>query len=827
MQGLGSVISLESIARQAPGTLVPLSLEFSPDGNLLTYLFPDENSNSRRLYYVDCTSNSFEAKKMLDMSASASVLSHEEALRRERMRLFAEGIVSYEWSGKDETNQKVMVPFNGKVVQFDARSLNRKTEATPGQTDYQILYDGSSGPCIDPHMAPDNTAVAFVLENNLWVSYVSNKQTPSEPTRLTENGLKPGIQCGAADYIAQEEMSRYRGYWWSPDSKLIAYTETDENDVPIYQINHQGKDDPKHVETHRYPFAGAANPIVKLAVLAVPQAGSHATSPKSVWMNLADKESGSGIDPADYYLGRVGWWSDGTVMAQVQNRAQSALQLLRLDPLTGKRTVLLTESSPLWINLHDMLFERFPADWTPDGSTKAPGDFFFLWASERSGFAQIYLYHYVSLQNKCVCLLDGKPIGGGGDWVVESIEAVDAERRLLYFSGNKDSPCEKHLFRASFATAEEAASIEKLTKQAGTHRVAVSVKCGMFADVYSSLSALPTLSLYALPEKNGASTLLKEILNRDRSHFNPAEALIPLVAHIVPPTVEIVRSTDDKVNLYCAVFRPDPAIHGTGPFPCIMSVYGGPHVMRVLDAWGTSADLRAQRYAQEGFVIIKCDNRGSYRRGLAFEGALHRDMGNIEIKDQQAAVHHFVQQGLIDPARVGMFGWSYGGYMSAMAVCRAPETFCCAVAGAPVTSWDGYDTHYTERYMGTPGNNPEGYYDSSVMTHAANMKGRLMLVHGLIDENVHFRHTARLINELIRQRKRYDLVLFPCERHSPHKEQDKVYLESRMLDFYIENLPPNAIQVPQLTLGAVPTSPRNGSEKKAGAAVAPHARSAL
>jgi dipeptidyl-peptidase-4 len=771
-------------------------------------LFPDGKSNSRQLYSVDCSSDALEATKMIDMSSQTANLSPEEALRRERMRLFADGIVSYEWNGTSTADQKVTVPFNGQVIQFDPE-LARTGE-------FRVVYDAAAGSCIDPHMAPDNSAVAFVMKDNLWVQRAG--ADASGPLRLTENGLKAGIQCGGADYIAQEEMSRYRGFWWSPDSKFIAYTETDENAVPEYTILHQGKDDPKHSESHRYPFAGETNPFVKLAVLAVPQGGATAT-PEYVWMNIADDASGGGIDPQDYYLGRVGWWSDGSVMAQVQNRAQSVLQLLRLDPLTGARTILLTEERDLWVNLYDMLYEEFPANWTPDGSPKAVGDFYFLWASERSGFSQIYLYHYIAAQGRCKCLLDGKPIGGGGEWVVENINAVDSVGRYLYFSGNRGNPTEKHLFKASFASAEATSSIQKLTKQAGTHNVAVSVQLGLFADIYSSLSALPTLCLYSLPvgadAQSAAGELKKELLGRDRSHAFPPERLVALVPHIVPPTVEVIRSHDNKVDLYCAVYRPDPAQHGQGPFPCIVSVYGGPHVMRVIDAWATSADLRAQRLAKEGYVVLRCDNRGTYRRGLAFEGALHRDMGNIEIKDQQAAVEHFVQQGLVDAARVGMFGWSYGGYMSAMAVCRAPETFRCGVAGAPVTSWDGYDTHYTERYMGTPANNPEGYKNSSVMNYVSQMTGRLLLVHGLIDENVHFRHTARLINELIRQRKRYDLVLFPCERHSPHKLQDRIYLEDRMLDFIRENVPQNAAAaeeaVAPLVLSAKLPSPKHSS----------------
>jgi dipeptidyl-peptidase-4 len=217
-------------------------------------------------------------------------------------------------------------------------------------------------------------------------------------------------------------------------------------------------------------------------------------------------------------------------------------------------------------------------------------------------------------------------------------------------------------------------------------------------------------------------------------------------------------------------------------------VYGGPHVQRVANQWLLTSDLRTQKFIQQGMVVIKCDNRGSYRRGLAFEGAMKHDMGNIEVQDQVAAVEYFAKIGLVDRNHVGMFGWSYGGYMSAMSLCRAADIFSCAVAGAPVTSWDGYDTHYTERYMGRPQENVKGYEDSSVMTHVSKMTGKLLLIHGLIDENVHFRHTARLINALISARKRYELILFPCERHSPLKVQDRIYLEDIMFEFFVKNL---------------------------------------
>lgn len=202
-------------------------------------------------------------------------------------------------------------------------------------------------------------------------------------------------------------------------------------------------------------------------------------------------------------------------------------------------------------------------------------------------------------------------------------------------------------------------------------------------------------------------------------------------------------------------------------------------------------DLRAQRLAAEGFIVIKCDNRGSFRRGLAFEGAIKHNMGEIELLDQICVVEYLAEElKWVDKSRVGMFGWSYGGYLSAMGVCRYPLAFHCAVAGAPVTYWNAYDTHYTERYMGLPQLNAKGYEASSVMTYAENVSGKLMLVHGLIDENVHFRHTARLINAFIATRKRYELVLFPCERHSPHKLSDRVYMEDMIRDFFQQNLNP-------------------------------------
>jgi dipeptidyl-peptidase-4 len=219
-----------------------------------------------------------------------------------------------------------------------------------------------------------------------------------------------------------------------------------------------------------------------------------------------------------------------------------------------------------------------------------------------------------------------------------------------------------------------------------------------------------------------------------------------------------------------------------------VQVYGGPHAQTVNNSWAMTVSMRAQYLRSLGFLVFLLDNRGSARRGLEFESALRHALGSVEVRDQVDGVRWLVNQGLADPQRVGIYGWSYGGYMALMCLAQAPDTFQAAVSGAPVTHWDGYDTCYTERYMGTPQFNPQGYADWNVMRFVDQIRGKLMIVHGLIDENVHFRHSARLINALIRARKPYELLLFPDERHMPRKMEDRVYMEERIRDFFLQTL---------------------------------------
>jgi dipeptidyl-peptidase-4 len=546
---------------------------------------------------------------------------------------------------------------------------------------------------------------------------------------------------GLADFIAQEEMNRYEGYWLSPDGSFVAFEEVDESHIPIYRIMHQGSDavGAGAQEDHHYPFAGAVNPKVRLGVMSTAAGSKHVQ-----WFDL-----GSVFGP-DHYLARVSWLPDGGLVAQVQNRDQTALELVTLCPKSGAINRILREETSVWINLHDMFKPLKKASQ-------------FLWASERTGFQHLYLY---DLSGRMIRQLTS------GDWLVENIKGVDEEAGLVYFEGNRGNWLERHLFSVPLAGGE----IRQLTREPGMHSVQLNTKRGLFADVRHSSDEPLRVELRSL--SNGS--LRREVYRNEDPRIKSLD--------LRKPEFFTLPSSDGLVTLQGALWKPNSEKFGPGPYPTVVSVYGGPHVQKIANSWGAVADMRAQFLRSKGYLVLSVDNRGSSRRGLKFEGAIKHDMGNLEVVDQVAGVKHCIKMGFTDSARVGIYGWSYGGYMAAMALAKEPDVFHAAISGAPVTHWDGYDTHYTERYMGTPQTNPGGYHRSAVMEHVARMRGKLLLVHGLLDENVHFRHTARLINALIKERKPYELLLFPDERHTPRGLGDRVFMEEQLYAFLDRSL---------------------------------------
>ncbi|HET8842190.1 MAG TPA: DPP IV N-terminal domain-containing protein [Ktedonobacteraceae bacterium] len=710
----GKPLSLKDVAHYPrPGMHVPGHVSFTPDSQKVAYLFGASDSLAQELWIYDPTSG--ERRRLTAMADTigdaAAPFSLEEELRRERIRQRELGVVSYQFMQAATGEPPILlVSFNGQLF------LARDSE------NFKPL-PGSQG-AIDAQLSPDGLYVAFVCDGELMV--VATNET--EPTRTLTSGALDGVTNGLAEYIAQEEMGRPHGYWWSPDSTQLAFVRVDSRHIPRYSIVHQ-RAEQVIVEEHRYPFAGARNASVQLGIVAVD--GSQEVT----WMDL-------GADD-DIYLARVAWSPAGVLTALIQSRDQRTQRLVTFDAQSGAATSLIEEQGTPWLNLHnDLCFLR-------------SGEF--LWSSERTGFRHLSLHAHNGRELRVLT---------EGEWMVTGQVTVDEDQRLVYFQGTYDGPLERHLYVLSL----DGGPLRRLTQEPGWHEVVISPDCRSFVDNWQSPERPPCLMLRNLADGAMQGRLLER------------EEITPASLGLCVPEITSFRTSDNTL-LYAAIYTSEQTRASARPVPLVVSVYGGPHAQTVTSTWSLTVDLRAQYLAQQGFVVLKVDNRGSSFRGLAFEAAIARSMGHIEVDDQVAGVRFLSSRPYVDSERVGIYGWSYGGYMVCRALLRAPEVFKVGVAGAPVTFWEGYDTHYTERYMGSPIANAEGYFASSVLPDVEKLVGKLMLMHGLVDENVHFRHTTRLIEALTRAARDYEMVLFPEGRHMLRNPASLEYLERRLTGF--------------------------------------------
>lgn len=727
-------ISFEDIARlPLPGTAVPVQVSFGPDDRVVTFLHSPELTLERRLFVLSLEADGATAIEVTlgeGIVTSEDDLGIEEKLRRERAREIGLGVTSATWAEKGDV---LMVPLP------DGLRVVRGLGGAPHRAEVVLVARSDGGPIEDPRLSPDGSQVAFVRRGDVYVLPTTGG---GQPLRLTTTATD-GVFNGLAEFVAQEEMGRPHGLWWSPDGTRLAYTEVDEREIPVYRIVHQGSDalGSGEFEDHRYPFAGEANAKVRLGVMA---AGGGET----VWLD-------TGHD--DHYLARVHWLAGGGLVAEIEARDQRSLNIVRFDTASGTATELFSETSDVWLNLHD----DFRALLEPlDGEAGV-----FVWSSERTGF------RHLELRARDGSLLR---VLTEGDWAVDRLEGVDEHAGLAYFTGTRDGATERHLYSVPLAGGR----VRRLTPEPGVHDVVLSQSGRLFADCHSSLASPPKVTLRA----TGDGSVLQAL----HDGVDPRLATLALE----PPELVSIPAPDGT-ELHGLVFTAAEGAGDSSPSgtpPLVVHVYGGPHLQLAQNSWASTVMMRAQALARLGCTVLALDNRGSARRGLAFESAIKNLTGHVELEDQLAGVRWMVEQGRAAADRVGVYGWSYGGYMSLMCLARAPEVFQAAVAGAPVTHFGGYDTHYTERYLETPESNPAGYEEGSVLAHAAGITGRLLLVHGLIDENVHFRHTARLLNRLVRARVPYSLLLFPDERHLPRKLEDRAYMEEQVVTWLLDAL---------------------------------------
>ncbi len=687
------------------GTL-PTEIRFAPGGDFVAYLKPAEEDRERLdLWRLDLAEGThrlwIDASVLTDPDA---ILSDAEKAERERKRLFATGITTYAFS-PDGNCLLIPAGGNGYLYDIGTADLRRFTPEDSRQTDFTF--------------SPSGRYVSYVRNGNL---YYYDREADREMAVTNDGGGL--IRNGIADFIAQEEMHRFEGHWWSPDESAIAFTRTDESTVAVSQRYEIDADAIRVIE-QRYPYAGETNADVSLLVHELAGDARHTVDYRHA---------------PDDYLARVAW-AGKRLAVQVQSRNQQTLYLDFHTPgVTGRDTVI-EERSDTWINLHDN-FRSLDGDR-------------FLWTSEREGNAQLYLYS------------NGEPTRlTSGSGRVEKVLHADADR--VVFSGWAEDPTEQHAYTLSLAGGDPV----RLTADAGWHDLSVDTATGRCIDRHTSLTSAGAVRI--IDPTTGSTPLWPEDGQAD-----PYAEYLP--AHVTPELGTL--KAEDGQTLHYRLTRP---ASGGEAHPLIVYVYGGPGVHRVRNEW---APLLLQLFAGRGFGVLELDNRGSSSRGPAFEAPIYRHMGEAEVRDQIVGARFAQSLDWVDPERIGVFGHSYGGFMTLMCLSKAPDVFRAGVSVAPVSAWELYDTHYTERYLGTPQDNPEGYERSAVFPYLDGLRGRLLIMHGMADDNVLFTHTTRLIKALQSRCFPFEMMAYPGSKHALQERSVSIHRFNMILDFFERSLP--------------------------------------
>ncbi|MGA2710893.1 MAG: S9 family peptidase [Steroidobacteraceae bacterium] len=661
------------------------------------------------------------------LAADAASLSDEERARRERQRTAAlSGILEYAVA---PSAQALLFPMGGKLYYFDL---------TRPPADAAAIVAPSNGFATDAAFSPRGAYLSYIRDQNLYVYDISLKAE----TQLTSDG-GGAIKNGMAEFVAQEEMGRNTGYWWAPDDLQIAFARTDENPVKLTQ-RFEISGDNITAFTQRYPAAGEPNALVRLGV-------ANLRTGVTQWMDL-------GTEP-DFYLARVNWLPDGKTLAiQRESRDQRRLDLLFANSETGHTRLVLTETSDSWIELNDEIsFLKKSKE--------------FIWASNRDGFEHLYLYDYDGRLRRRLT---------AGPWNVDdfrarAIKAVDETHRLVYFTGTEKSPVQRQLYAASLDT-EDPSKVMRISREDGVHGITMSTDAHVYVDQFTSVTQPLQVSLHRL---DGS---LIAYLQENR--LDPSHPDAPYLQDNSTPEFGTLAAADGQ-TLHYRLFKPrgfDPAKR----YPAIIDVYGGPSVQRVLDNW--SGNSFTQILTRAGYVVFQLDNRGSGFRGTAFQAPIHGRLGEIEVADQVQGARWLAAQGYVDASRIGVWGWSYGGYMSLMLMFKAPEVFRAGVAGAPVTDWTLYDTHYTERYLGKPQDNAAGYEQSSVLPYADKLQGKLLILHGMADDNVLFLNSTKIFRRLQDLGKPFEVMVYPGAKHGLMRQHDGRHAYATILRFFDEQL---------------------------------------
>jgi dipeptidyl-peptidase-4 len=706
----------------------PRGLKIAPDGSRVTFLRGrEDDQNQLDLWEYDIASG--ETRRLVDSTAlgEPAQLSDEEKARRERARIAAlKGIVGYRYS---PDGRKVLFGVGQRLWLFDF-------DAKPGAALRALTPKGLE--LTDAKVSPRGGYVSYVHAQNLYVIDLADGNT----RQLTRDGKGP-IHNAEAEFVAQEEMDRATGYWWAPDDGAIAFEQYDESVVDVVERSEVYADRTETIE-QRYPAAGRPNVAVKLG-LVEPDGG------RVRWIELGDE--GDGKFP-DIYLARVDWLPDGRRLAfQRESRDQRQLDLVLVDTRSLRSRVLLRETRGTWINLHSDL--RF-----------LEHDDAFVWASDRDGYQQLYLYG-----------LDGRLrhalTAGAAD--VDELLALDEARGLVYFASGRDDALSRQVYRAKLDGSDASAPL-RISTGDGWHEAVFGDEAGAYVDTYSDPATPPQVSL-----RKPDGSLIAWI---ERNELAPGHPYWPYHEARIAPEFGTLAAADGQV-LHYRVFKP-AGFDATRRYPVFMTYYGGPGRQYVNREWGNHFE---QYMAQQGYVVFALDNRGTPRRGRRFSDAIFHQLGKVEVADQLVGIDWLARQPWVDAQRIGVFGWSYGGYMSLMLLTHAPDRIAAGVAVAPVTDWSLYDTHYTERFLGMPKENAAGYAASNVFQWLDGLpSGRLLLVHGMADDNVLFANSTKLMAELQERGVQFELMAYPGAKHGLSTPALKKHVYTLIAEFFERKL---------------------------------------
>lgn len=710
----GEKLTLERLfASPALTGKVPRELKLSPDGRLVTLLRNRPDDIERYdLWAIDPATGS--ARMLVDSKTigTGAELSEAEKMQRERARLTGQkGIVAYDWA---PDGKRLVVPLDGDIYLVDLGGQVRRLTSTPASE-------------LDSTVSEGGRFVSFVRGNELIVLDLA-----SNAERQVTRGSSDTVSWGLAEFIAQEELGRFRGHWWAPDDRRIAVARVDESGVEVATRASIGADKTTTFE-QRYPRAGTANALVELYLMAPD--GS------------ASVKADLGRDP-DIYLARVDWLPDSSgLVVQRQSRDQKRLDVLRVDAGTGRSKLLFSDTSDIWINLSD--------DLRPlaDGSI--------LFSSERSGFRHLYRWK----KGRITALTHGP-------WVVGGLAGVDERSGRLLFTANRERSIERHVYALDY---RRAGARPVLLTRPGTTNAARMDKKGRLALVTTSFPGQP-------PQVWLADSSGRRLAWVEENRIEPKHPYAPFAVSDVEPRFGRLTAADGTTGLDYRLLVPRLAPGRRAPV--FMKVYGGPQAQDVQLGFVSPLD---QYLVQRGWIVFSVGNRGQEGRGTEFQKPAYRALGGVEVADQLAGLDWLKRQPFVDPARVAVHGWSYGGYMVLKLLQARPGAFAAGIAGAPVTRWDLYDTHYSEHYMGDPRRGADSYAKSDALHDSSRIADPLLLIHGMADDNVLFQNSTELMARMQEEKVLFETMVYPGRTHAVSGPNVSVHLWRTIENFLARN----------------------------------------